>query len=246
MTVIDYYVNLLEIQYNNLEKARATVALNIDTLIDDDIVTQVQNAFNLDAAVGKQLDVLGSYIGVNRFYTAIGELVGDYFGMTSYSTLGADTTVGLTDYANYALTVGGFATYSDLQASRNLDDDDYREILKLRIIQNNSNHSRKSIDEGLYIFFAEGLIASSKQNMSMVYFANGSNFRIALIAFAKGVLPRPMGVKLDGLIQRDKKIFGFTTYTKSLVSSGITGFTNYTDGFSKQGETLTYDKVINF
>ena len=36
-STIDYYTNLLIIQYNNKEKARATIGLNVSTLLNDDI-----------------------------------------------------------------------------------------------------------------------------------------------------------------------------------------------------------------
>lgn len=245
-STIDYYANLLIIQYNGKAKAAATVELNIRTLLSDNIVSQVQDGYDLETAIGVQLDVLGKYIGTDRFFTSSGELIGDFFSMTSYATLGSDTDVGMTDFANYDTDIGGFAKYSNLSTSDILDDDDYRLILKLKIVQNNSDHSHGSIDNGLFNFFGEGLVMSANNNMTMIYFVSGANLPIALIAFAKGVLPRPMGVKLNGLIQRDTKIFGYTNYNRTTIPDDITGFTNYTDGFTKEGELLTYDKVINF
>lgn len=244
--VIEYYENLLIIQYNNKEKARATVALNVRTLLSDNIVCEVQDGFNLATAVGEQLDILGKYIGVDRFYSSVAPVVGDFFALTSYATLDDDNEVGMTDFANYDTDIGGFASYGDLQFNQQLDDETYRFILALRIVQNNSDHSHGSIDNDLFTFFGDSLVMSANENMSMAYFVDNDNIIKAAIAFEKGVLPRPMGVQLSGLIQRDEKMFGFTNYSRTLTPGGITGFTNYTDGFTKQGETLTYDKVINF
>jgi len=243
-STIDYYTNLLIIQYNQLEKARATVALNVRTLLSDNIASEVQDGYNLDTAVGVQLDVLGKYIGLDRFYSSINEL-GDFSGMTSYDTLGTDTTVGMTDYANYNTDSGGFLGYNSLFASNTLNDDDYRFMLRLRIVQNNSNHSNGEIDDGLFSFFGTDLILSDTKKMNIFYFVTGSKLNLAVIAFVKGVLPRPMGVGIGGLIKRDKKMFGFTNYNATTISSKLTGFTNYTDGFTKEGEILTYDKVIS-
>ena len=244
--IIDYYKKLLIIQYNSKDNARAEVGLHISTLLANDIISSVQNGYNLETAVGVQLDVLGKYIGVDRFYTTIGELVGDFFSLTSYSTLNTDSDVGMTDYANYSTDLGGFATYKDLSNSQKLNDDDYRIILKMRIVQNNSDHSHKSIDDGLFIFFGEGLVMSTSSNMTIAYFANESVFNLAVIGFAKNVLPRPIGVGITGLIKRNTKFFGFTNYSRTKIPDNITGFTNYTLGFDKVGETLTYNKVINF
>ena len=244
--VIDFYVNLLIIQYNNKQRARATIDLHIRTLLDDNIICKVQDGFNLDTAVGVQLDVLGRYIGVDRFFSGAVSQVGDFFAMTTYDTLGTDTEVGMTDYANFDTNIGGFITYDDLLITQILNDTDYREILKLKIVQNNSDHSHKSIDDGLFLFFADGLVMSANDNMTMSYFVNNANLQTALIAFNKGVLPKPMGVRLNGVIERDKKMFAFTNYTNTNISDNVTGFTNYTDGFTKVGEMLTYDKVITF
>ena len=84
---------------------------------------------------------------------------------------------------------------------------------------------------------------SARENMTMVYFVSADNLSNGIIAFRKGVLPRPMGVRLLGLIERDKKMFGFTNYNRTDISNLTTGFTNYTDGFTKEGEILTYGKV---
>lgn len=242
--VIEYYKNLLIIQYNNKEKARATIGLLINTLLQNDIYGQVQNAFNLQTAEGKQLDVLGKYIGIDRFITQVGDIEGSYFGFTSYTTLLTDTTVGFTDYANYNTDGGGTLTYNDLNYTQELNDFDYRFVLKMRIIQNNSNHSQKSIDDGIFIFFGDGVILSTSNNMSMVFFVDEISFNQAILAFRKGVLPRPITVNLNGLIKKsEKKYFGFTKYGSTNYSSPIkTGFTRY--GSAKNGQMLTYNKVV--
>ena len=242
--VIEYYKNLLIIQYNNKEKARATIGLLINTLLQNDIYGQVQNAFDLETAEGNQLDVLGKYIGADRFVTQIGDIEGSYFGFTSYATLLTDTTVGFTDYINYNIDGGGTLTYNNLNYTQELNDFDYRFILKMRIVQNNSNHSQKSVDDGIFIFFGNGVILSTLNNMSIVYFVDDVNYNRAIIAFKKGVLPRPITVNLNGLIRKsDKKYFGFIRYGSANYSSPIkTGFTRY--GSLKQGQVLTYGKVV--
>lgn len=243
-STIEYYTNLLIIQYNKLEKAKATIDLHVRTLLSNNIACQVQDGYDLETAVGVQLDVLGKYIGTDRFFTSI-EGIGDFFGMTSYGTLGSDTNIGFTDYANYLTDSGGFLTYGSLFGAGTLEDENYRFMLKLRIVQNNSNHSNGEIDEGLFNFFGTDLVLSDTKKMKIFYFVTGANTNLAIIAFSKGLLPRPMGVGLGGLIKRDKKMFGFVNYKTTTIPNTITGFTNYTDGFTKEGEILTYDKVIS-
>jgi hypothetical protein len=242
-STIEYYKNLLIIQYNNKEKARATIDLNVRTLLNDNIACQVQDAYDLETAIGVQLDVLGKYVGINRFFSNT-LLIGNFFSMTSYSTLSSDDKVGMTNYANYATDPGGFADYSDITDVQKLSDDDYRFVMKLRIVQNNSNHSNKSIDDGLFSFFGGDVILSDNQNMTIVYFVNPVQITRAKIALTKGVLPRPIGVRLNGLIEKTEKIFGFTNYNRTVISTISTGLTDYTQGFTKIGETLNYIKVI--
>lgn len=240
--VIEYYKNLLIIQYNGKIKAAGTVGLFVKTLLQNDIYSQVENGYNLDTAIGKQLDVLGGYIGVDRFYSRIVS-VGSFFGFTSYSTLLTDTTVGFTDYANYDTDAGGFLSYDDLVPTQTLNDFDYRFILRLRIIQNHSNHSQGSIDDGLFLFFGDALQLSTANNMTMFYFADSAILNRAIIALKKGVLPRPMGVQLRGLIKKGKKFFGFARYNNKNPSSLKTGFTRY--GSPKEGQMLTYSKILS-
>ena len=63
----DYYEDLLILQYKTQPKARGTVgALVSNGPANNDIVNLVINGYDIDTGVGKQLDVLGKYIGLNR------------------------------------------------------------------------------------------------------------------------------------------------------------------------------------
>lgn len=64
--IVKYYTDLLILQYRDKPKARANVALGVDPFVMDQLPNQIQNAFNLDTAVGVQLDVLGKYAGISR------------------------------------------------------------------------------------------------------------------------------------------------------------------------------------
>lgn len=64
--LIDYYVNLLIIQYHGKPKAVATIEALLKPIIMDKLLIEVQNGFDLTTAVGVQLDTLGKYIGVTR------------------------------------------------------------------------------------------------------------------------------------------------------------------------------------
>lgn len=64
--LIDYYAKLLVLQYVGKPKAFATIQATAKMFIMDQLPTAVENAFNVQTAVGVQLDVLGKYAGVTR------------------------------------------------------------------------------------------------------------------------------------------------------------------------------------
>ena len=62
-----YYSNLLIMQYHGKPKAKATIEKTV-ALLPDDIIQDAINGFDIQTAVGKQLDILGEYVGVDRYY----------------------------------------------------------------------------------------------------------------------------------------------------------------------------------
>lgn len=196
-----YYSNLLIMQYHNKPKAKATVEATVG-LLPDDLIQEVINGFDLDTAVGTQLDTIGVYVGVDRYYLDETEL-------------------------------------------KPLGDDDYRVLIKLKIISNSSDLSHKSLDYSLYEFFGNDIRMDSVGNMEMSYFVPKDKTPLILAAIQKEVLPRPMGVKCAYITEYDKKFFGFCTYANPTASVYNTGFRDYNDP-DKVGEMLTYNKRINF
>lgn len=101
---VGIYVDKLALQYRLKAKARATVAILAKQLIGDDLASQVQSAFAIDAAVGVQLDVLGAYVGVPRA-SGTAAAVG-YFGFWDIaSTLDPALYQGTWDPATDAPTI---------------------------------------------------------------------------------------------------------------------------------------------
>jgi hypothetical protein len=65
--LINYYANLLILQYIGKSKAYATIQAVVTPVVMGQLPLAVQNAFNMDGtAVGVQLDTLGKYAGVTR------------------------------------------------------------------------------------------------------------------------------------------------------------------------------------
>lgn len=194
----EYYSNLLILQYHNKPKAKATIEATT-SLLPDGLIQDVINGFDINTAVGDQLDLLGEYIGLSR----------DYIKDSSVVLLG---------------------------------DDSYRTLLKLKALCNTSDFSHKSIDESLYEIFGNSVRMDSTGNMDIRYFVKMEGSDLVTAGIQKGVLPKPMGVKIDYIIDYDVDYFAFCSYD-DLDTVYKTGFGDYNEP-NKEGEILTYEKRI--
>lgn len=198
-STIDYYVNLLIIQYNNQPKAKATIDLFVREMLAEGIFLDVLNAYDLDTAVGHQLDVIAKYIGVDRFYEVF-DLV-DFFAVTTYSEVSPDALAkwGFSDYTTFdGDNYNGTLNYSSIiSESNSLPDADFRILLRLKILQNTENHSVKAINDAMFKYFGDDVIPTETGNMEMTYTVTNTASAIIKAAIYKKVLPRPMGVQLN-------------------------------------------------
>jgi len=74
--LIEYYKNLLIVQYNGKERASAHIEALITVIMIFELIEDVQNGFNIDTAVGAQQNILGKYLGLKR--EALGLSDADY------------------------------------------------------------------------------------------------------------------------------------------------------------------------
>ena len=197
--IIKSYVDLLIIQYNDKPKARATIEALTSEVVDNGVAFEVQDAFNIDRSA--------SFESVN--------FENNYFSLIeNNTTLGADV-FGLVENAEFGTIDAHIlgAENDDFITVTQLDDDDYRFIIKLRIVQNNINHSYAAINDAIFQSFGDDLLPVTEAgSMMLSYFVNSDIVRLAEIAFQKGVLPIPIGVGLQYLIRypANQKFFGFT------------------------------------
>lgn len=243
--IVEYYINLLIIQYNNKPNARATIEAFVRAVLADGILMDVRDAYSVETAVGVQLDVIGKYVGVNRFYE-IQDLV-DFFAVTTYTEIDPDSEPkwGFTDYADFEdYQYNGTVNYqSFLNQTNKLNDDDFRVLIKLKILQNNINHSHKAIDDSVYRIFEDQVRPSSVGDMEMFYFISENVTAIIKAALIKKLLPRPMGVRLTLINDVSEVFYGFVTYHNPAGSDYITGFTDYASYATKEGQVLVYDQI---
>ena len=213
--LIQSYVNLLIIQYADKPNAKQQIEDYTRGIVNDDIFGQIQDAYNIDTAVGKQLDILGKYIGIDRngSQQAINPLA-NLFSVLADDVTQNDAAFGTVDSTQFP-TIDSHvlgAEPTDIITVQVLGDSSYRFILKLRIIQNAINHSDKEIDDAIIQVFEGDLIPSSADGtMTMTYIVDSESLTLAVIALQKGALPKPIGVRLVYLIVRPptQNFFGF-------------------------------------
>jgi len=241
---VNYYTNLLIIQYHEKAKAKATIDLLARTALANGIFFDVQNGFDLETAVGKQLDIIGKYVGVDRFFNVTDPV--DYFGLTDYTEVDPDSDqkYGFCDYATFDNDAhNGTINYNSVITIGNaLNDDDYRVIIKLKIIQNNSIHSHEAIDDSMFKFFGNDVVPSSAGGMVMFYFVTANVTPIIRASLAKQLLPRPMGVGLYLIENVIGQFFGMARYNSP--TPDVAGFQNYTNYGSVDGDFLTYNRIV--
>jgi hypothetical protein len=194
----DYYISLLIMQYYDKPKARAFVSAFITELVANQIIFQVRDGFDVDTAVGKQLDTLGEYRGAKRDLAGL-NLARTFFRLYIIGETPSVTTDGFMIYGDTD-PKAFFHRYNDDKTIYTLNDNDLRNLIKLRILQHKSNHSVKDIDDILFSFFGMDCNMTDGLDMTMTYtFSAVGPDDFAHISAFTNSLPKPSGVSIQVL-----------------------------------------------
>lgn len=173
MRDIQRYLNMVTSQHQNKPKFEAWLSAPL-TLIDDvALLADVFNlSFNLDLAVGSQLDILGIILGVQRRVS---------FQPTSYYSTGVLGSVTL------------------IEPSPVLDDEYYRLIVRAKILQNMWDGTIPSLYDIWNELFTDAyLIVKDNQDMTMNAYVIGLSSQLQKDLVTNGyVIPKPQGVSIS-------------------------------------------------
>jgi hypothetical protein len=215
--VVSYYCDLLLLQYKWQIRARANIAIYSKQAVGDLVIQDIDDAFNINTAIGVQLDTLGKYVGVPRNSGPPEDL--PYYGFWDYlvTVPSEQNTNGFRDYTDTAINASAvFYNYSDY-GTRNTDltDAAYRLLIQLKIILNSNNGTLASIQDYLHTFFP-GLVAlTDNADMTMTYtIQEGTPLPTATL---EAYLPKPMGVGLNFVTMA--ATFSSATLTKTVTGS---------------------------
>lgn len=178
-----YYSSLLIMQYNQKPNAIATIQALSGAAVADDIEGQVKAAFDLDTAIGKQLDILGGLVGVSRVLP-VDLPAPDYFSTVDSDAISTSlkgfSSSDLPLVEPYWYFYGAYPTVS----LWSMDDETYRKLIKY-IIQLNKS------DFGLYSIAA---ILTALPRNAITFFGLGDTGQPAVITGVGTVTPGPMQV----------------------------------------------------
>jgi len=198
---IDNYLNLLILQYSDLPKASETIeALTGKYEELYNVILAFESAFDIDTAVGVQLDTLGKIIGLSRIVPDVVPKV--YFAFSG--TLNADT------FSKAPM----FRTSDAILTDTQLNDSDYRFFLKAKIAKNVV--TAKMIDDDLSLqdaiafMFGNAAYVSDNQDMTMTLYVDDTYpTRLLTYLAALDLIPRPQAVSIKYAIIINSKTFGF-------------------------------------
>ena len=199
--LIAYYQNLLIVQYEGQPKARTVIAAYVSQVIAEQIISQVEDGFDLEKAIGKQLDILGEYRGADRGYFGV-VITHTYWTMPFYADADADTRLGWPLYGQAPIKWYWLSYTEAVEPEYFLNDDEMRRLIKLRTLMQASDNSLESINQALYDVFQGTVVARDNRNMTMDYIHLKTDIDMLWpIAQASRSLIHPAGVSVSYLEQ---------------------------------------------
>ena len=196
----DAYLGLITAFHRGKPKFAATVHALVEPVVaQQSFMAHLPLDFDLDEAIGVQLDQVGEWVGRSRFVAT--PIAGAWFSF--------DTEFRGFDAGSW------FQPFDTDGGITRLDDETFRTLLRAKIAANNWDGTLPAAKEALEIIFPGGetqLVITDNQDMTITFGVSGvipSALFIALLS--DGYLPlKPEGVRADYLITTvDGPLFGF-------------------------------------
>lgn len=195
----DYYSNLLIVQYHGKKKAVGMIKSLVRALYADMILFKIRDGFNIvnaPFAIGKQLDCIGEWVGVNRIYDA-GQPLYPWFSLIDAEQTTEDVWQGgFQDWNEPIAEDGGFLGFDDLVMGANktaLADDLFLALIKMKIIKNSSTHTMGDLDRKFKEYFNDQLYLTW-DGINLTYNYTNALSAVIEVAKIKNALPIPNGM----------------------------------------------------
>lgn len=201
----EYFCSLLIIQYRNSKLNRAMIKELVKLVFANNLALQIKDlCVDVNKSIGAQLDVVGKWVGLDRYYTGFALWEKKYFSFPSYSHIRSGNynpyMGGFSNYLNFNTLKGAFLTYRqyrNLTSAKNaMGDEFFRQLIKLKIIKNSIIQTNKNIDDAIYNW-SDGEVYTTWTNpMQMTYNYKSSMKNIIDLAVYKNILLAPCGVEI--------------------------------------------------
>lgn len=156
--LIKSYQDLLELQYHEKPKAREHIKTICESLIADMVLWKIQEqCMDVDVSVGVQLDIIGKWVGIDRYFKGNKYDNNKWYAYYDWDEKDQPNSLqgGMWDWdTSEKPNNAPFLNYDWILVIKNkLNDDDFRTLIKLKIIKNNTNATCKNIDDEIYKLF---------------------------------------------------------------------------------------------
>lgn len=196
--IIQAYTNMLEIQYNGLPNATNTVKLHCETLLANMLLWKIRDAFDVENAIGHQLDVIGLWEGIDRYFQGASYDNKRWLAYFDWNDNNQPNNLQgcYKDWNNETSDDGAYLDYSDVISTTNrLDDETFRTLLKLKIAKNTLVNTNKNVDNTIHNIFGN-LVYTTWGVQEVTYNYNNSIYNIIKLAELKNCLLAPTGCKI--------------------------------------------------
>lgn len=196
--------DLIILQYHQSPKNRQLIDLMVELIFAKNLILQIRDlCLNVDKSEGAQLDVVGKWVGIDRYYDAIDLWDQSYTSLVNYTNVSADDYYqwqgGFSNFENFADNGGGFLTYKawiDTRTKVNQMGDNYfRQLIKLKIIKNSIRFTNKNIDDAIWEW-SNGQVYTTWGTMEVTYHYPSKLYNLIQLALFKNVLLAPTGCEI--------------------------------------------------
>lgn len=194
-TDIQYYQGQLIQQFKELPKAKATISAVVNCNLCEGLPQAEQASWNIATAVGNQLDVIGRIVGVKRqiFGSSLSRNYFQFCRAAAHATPPAGHVgFGRITDSPYPTALFYRAQYSTAIVY-SLTDYEFRTLIYLKIICNNTKRTTKAITEALYAQFGNDISMVDNLDMTLSYTFAEKYVNVKVAALQLKCLPKSMG-----------------------------------------------------
>lgn len=203
------YEDLLILQYADKPKAYATISTIVDRFKNiSDVMEYFETAFDLDTAIGSQLDIIGNIVGISR---NVEDVIPKIF-------FGFDDNTNARGFGSAPFYTQDQSVYTDTQ----LTDSDYRFFIKLKIAKNHAkatlvDDDGRSINNIISTMFDGYAYAVDNKDMSLtLYIENSTKAYLLPYAISLNLIPLPQAVGIKFVALIDRVSFGFSNNSNAV------------------------------